>query len=130
MPYELKYKVGETLETNGNGEGRDHEGYHVIVVGSWNLLTKYSSEVEERASYDERDEFHILYSTFEIESGRFWWYYENDLIPYCSNLNRGKKMLLSKVDSIRSSYNISLEKWNQYVKDFLLISEDENSPNY
>jgi hypothetical protein len=127
MPYEPKYKVGETVEANGRGEGRCYAGELAIILGARNRIRKYSEYIDLRPETDERDAAHVFYATYSPARKTTWWYFETDIEPYCRNTERGKKELASIqniVHRLICSYSFTLQQFEQFNEDENLGMED------
>ncbi len=97
MPYQPKFKTGETAEANGQAEGDGFAGELVIIISTAHDIYKYCKDTSfyVSVSFDNRDACHTMYATYSINRGKAWWYNEIGLEPYCSNVERGRKQLIN-----------------------------------
>jgi hypothetical protein len=125
MPYQPKYQTGQIVETNGTGEGIEHTGFSVVIIGTWKFLGKYNAcNYGFRERCDESCPERVIYATYEIESGRVWWYFETDINLCCEDIERdvkrGKSIIFQNIDMICREYYI----YDEYKKKFINFLKD------
>jgi hypothetical protein len=65
-----------------------------------------------------------FYLTYYVERNRFWWYYETELEsePYCTNVNRGKKLITNVdtfFDDLKDKTSMNYVTLQKYIHNFL-----------
>ncbi len=104
------FEIGETWETNGNGQGEGRIGDLVVVIGDKEKLRSYSSY-----TYVES----LVIATYNLTLGRLWWYNEDDLEPYCKNTDRGKLIIKDlERGKILAKYGINSHAFEEYMKKY------------
>ena len=124
--YIPKLKTGQTAEANGNGEGTDHIGYQVIIIGTRKDLCETSNFLVMSDNYDNSCPENTLYATYNPDTNRTWWYWENDLDLICTNSNRGKKQLREVIGYIFESFGISSLEKEKFLNKFLKLEEEKS----
>jgi len=120
--YKPKFKLGETVICTDNS--RSEAGVEFIVVFTYLSIRQYSPFYNDRPcppEYSESDANTVIYAVLERcgeGCGRFTqytWYMETALQLFCSNTDRGKRILLepANLQLLSDSYAIrddALEK--------------------
>jgi hypothetical protein len=102
-----RYKTGETVEIN-------HRLELGVVITTWKMFYPYRSIGCINEMYDDSDTDHCLYSIYIPERNSFNWEYENRLSLYCSDTERGKKILRPLIERIYHNYGIGSFKQSFY----------------
>ena len=109
-----KFKTGETCITKNHN-------VECIIVSTYNRIYKYSSYYRCQSIYDDTRDDKTLYLGFCLPKENFFWYLESDLEPnvYCSNIDRGKKILIGHKERINVISEIPPEEedWDDFYYD-------------
>ena len=94
--YTPRLKTGQTFEHGYYDDGP------YIVIGTHEQLWKYSGYYSQRDDFDDSIQSHTRYFCYLPESYRFSRVmdFNNNVIPYCLNSERGLKILRSIVPAI------------------------------
>ncbi len=112
------FKTGYTVESRGLGEEYNSAGEQAIIIGTRKILSRYSISLFGQHDTDKSPE-NTLYGTYNVDDGKFWWYYGTDVELICTNQDRGIKILKNMMNSIPSQYGMSSYMWDKFIKDYL-----------
>lgn len=124
MPYEPKYKIGESVEANGEGMGNGSlKGDVVVILGTYRIiddLRPYPQKVD----YDQSDAEHTLYGTYSPARDKTRWYFEDEILPYCSNTERGKNLIRDYMLDFIVDYDIAFYNREKFRDLFKICKKD------
>jgi hypothetical protein len=119
MPiYTPKFKTGETVvRVNKNSNGREQ----YIVIATIDEIWPYSNHWKKYGEHNNNSPDNTVYLVLNVNSRHFIWYfeYEYEENVYCSNTERGKKILRNYLTVLFNETKIEdVEKQKQFVKRF------------
>ncbi len=109
-----KFKTGYTVTKFGNDS-------QCIIIGTNDQIAPYTDYYLQCEQYDDSDESHTIYFVYSVETRIHTWIWERGFehIPYCTNEDRGRRILKGNEDTILSIIHVRRADKERFIKDFL-----------
>jgi len=112
--YIPKYKTGQTVLSEYEND------MEYIIIATYRGIGEFNIAFRNNPDFDERDDQHLIYAVYNEAHADITWRREQTLTLYCSNSNRGKKILLKPdaLSRIRFRYSLSDESLEKMKTTF------------